>query len=206
MADNSFETSADVIELERYELLAGPAYRFRFDRREFMKVFSGGIAFIIPVTSLFAQEGARQGGESGRGGSNARVSNDVGAWIHIDEDGSVTVYTGKVEVGQNIRTSLTQAVAEELQVPIATVHLVMGDTDLTPFDMGTFGSRTTATMAPQLRRAAATAREMLIDLAAQRWNVDRNSVKIVDARFVNHDTSKALTLADLAKGLKLVKQ
>ena len=79
----------------------------------------------------------------------------------------VTVYTGKVEVGQNIRTSLTQAVAEELRAPLTSIRMVMGDTDLTPFDAGTFGSRTTPTMSPQLRKAAAAAREMLIDLAAE---------------------------------------
>ena len=71
--------------------------------------------------------------------------------------------TGKVEIGQNIRTSLAQAVADELRVPLAAITLVMGDTDLTPFDSGTFGSQTTPRMAPQLARAAAAAREMLID-------------------------------------------
>jgi CO/xanthine dehydrogenase Mo-binding subunit len=81
----------------------------------------------------------------------------------------------------------------------------MGDTDLTPFDMGTFGSRTTPTMAPQLRKAAAAAREALIALAAQQLNVEAASVKIVDARFVNHDKSKSLSLAEVAKGKQLVK-
>ena len=81
----------------------------------------------------------------------------------------MTVFTGKVEIGQNIRTSLTQTVADELRVPLSGIALVMADTDLTPFDQGTFGSRTTPTMAPQLAKAAATAREMLIDLAAARW-------------------------------------
>ena len=85
----------------------------------------------------------------------------------------VTVYTGKVEVGQNARTSLTQAVAEELHAPVASIRMVMGDTALTPFDMGTFGSQTTPRMWPQIRKAAATAREMLIDLASQKWMVER---------------------------------
>ncbi len=68
---------------------------------------------------------------------------EIGAWLHIGEDGQITVYTGKVEVGQNIRTSLTQVVAEELRAPLGSIQLVMADTQLTPFDMGTFGSRTT---------------------------------------------------------------
>jgi nicotinate dehydrogenase subunit B len=203
---NSWEDSADFIALERYELFADPTYRFEFDRREFMRVFAGGIALVIPLSSGLAQqiEPQQQRGESGRGLFNQRVPNQVGAWIHIDEEGSVTVYTGKVEMGQNIRTSLTQAVAEELRVPVSMIHMCMGDTDVTPFDAGTFGSRTTPTMAAQLRKAAAAAREVLIDLAAQQWKVDPGSVRIVNARFVNHDTTKSLTFAAVAKGQKLV--
>ena len=78
--------------------------------------------------------------------------------------------------------SLTQAVAEELHAPAASINLVMGDTALTPFDMGTFGSMTTPRMWPQMRRAAAAAREMLVDLAAQQWNVDRASIRIEAGR------------------------
>ena len=191
----------DVVETERYELFETPTYNFHFDRRDFIKAFGAGIVFIVPLSRALAQ----QQGESGRGGGNERQPKDIAAWIHIDEDGGVTVFTGKVEVGQNIRTSLAQAVADELHVPLATIHLVMGDTDLTPFDMGTFGSLSTPTMAPRLRKAAAAAREMLIDLAAQQLGVEPASVTIVDARFVNHDKSKSLSLAEVAKGQKLVK-
>jgi len=195
----------DDIEFERYELFAGPIYKFGFDRRQFIKAFSGGIALIVPLTDLFGQQpDQRESGESGRA-RNPEAPREIGAWIHIDESGNVVVYTGKVELGQNIRTSLTQAVAEELHVPIASVQVVMADTDLTPFDAGTFGSRSTPTMAPQLRKAAAAARETLITLAAEQLKVDRNSLSIVDARFVNHDNSKSLTLADVAKGQRLVK-
>jgi nicotinate dehydrogenase subunit B len=195
----------DIVETERYELFETPNYSFHFDRRDFIKAFGAGIIFIVPLSRALAQQGQRAPGESGRGGANERVPNDIGAWIHIDEDGGVTVFTGKVEMGQNIRTSLAQAVAEELHVPVAMIHMVMGDTDLTPFDRGTFGSLSTPTMAPQLRKAAAAAREVLIDLAAQQLSVDPSSVKIVDARFVNHDKSKSLSLAEVAKGRKLVK-
>src|ERR1051325_9173883 len=79
-------------------------------------------------------------GESGRNRSSERVPDDIGAWIHIDENGNVSAFTGKVEIGQNIRTSLAQAVADELHMAVTAVRLVMADTDLTPFDLGTFGS------------------------------------------------------------------
>src|ERR1700716_1752610 len=202
---NDAHDQTNLIETERYELFEKPGYRFHYDRRDFIKAFGAGIVFIVPLSRALAQQGQRGQGESGRVASSNQLPTDIGAWIHIDEDGGVTVFTGKVEMGQNIRTSLTQAVAEELHVPVAMIHLVMGDTDLVPFDMGTFGSRTTPTMAPQLRKAAAAAREVLIDLAAQQLSVEPASVKIVDARFVNHDKSKSLSLAEVAKGRKLVK-
>ena len=85
---------------------------------------------------------------------------DVSAWLHLGEDGAVTVFTGKTEIGQNIRTSLTQAVAEELGAKVEAITLVMADTAKTPFDMGTFGSRTTPTMNPAVRRVAAAARDV----------------------------------------------
>ena len=75
-------------------------------------------------------------------------------------------YTGKTEMGQNIRTSLAQAVAEELRVPVDAIELVMADTARTPYDMGTVGSRTTPVMAAQLRQVAAATRELLLALAA----------------------------------------
>src|SRR6185295_5691099 len=154
-------------------------------------------------TRAFAQQPSQ--GESGRGGFNENLPNDIGAWIHIDEKGGVNVFTGKVEFGQNIRTSLTQVVADELHVPMSSIRVVMGDTDLTPFDLGTFGSRTIPTMAPQLRKAAAAAREMLIAMAAEQLKLLPSDLRIVDARLVNHDESKTLTLAEVAKGRKLVK-
>jgi CO/xanthine dehydrogenase Mo-binding subunit len=192
----------DTIEAERYELFETPAYNFAFDRRDFIKAFGLGIVFIVPVTRAIGQQ--RGQGESGRGGFNERMPKTIGAWIHIDEKGNVNAFTGKVEFGQNTRTSLTQAVADELHVPISSVHLVMGDTDLTPFDMGTFGSLSTPVMAPQLRRAAAAAREMLIAMAADQLKVQPAELRMVDARFLNHDKSKTLTLAEVAKGRKLV--
>lgn len=98
-------------------------------------------------------------------------TSDFDVWLHVGETGRVTVCTGKAEVGQNVRTSLAQAVADEMAIPVSSVKVMLGDTELCPFDMGTFGSRTTPIMAPQVRRAAATAREWLIDLAGQQATV-----------------------------------
>src|SRR4029079_10303516 len=115
----------------------------------------------------------------------------------------VTTYTGKVEVGQNSRTSLTQAVAEELHTPVSSIRMIMGDTTLTPFDMGTFGSQTTPQMFPQIRKAAASAREMLIDLASQKWMVERGSISIANGKVVSGNHSAGF--GELTHGEKLTK-
>jgi isoquinoline 1-oxidoreductase len=114
----------------------------------------------------------------------------------------VTVYTGKVEIGQNIRTSLAQAVADELRVPMASIEMVMGDTDLVPFDAGTFGSMSTPRMGRQLARAAAVAREMLIDAAAASLSADRATLTADNGRVVSA-SGKSLAYGELTKGRKL---
>jgi nicotinate dehydrogenase subunit B len=89
-------------------------------------------------------------------------STSAGAWLHVAADGAVTAFTGKVDVGQDNRTALSLLVAAELRVPIESVRLVMGDTDLCPYDEGTFGSRSMADAGPLLRAAAAIARRSLV--------------------------------------------
>src|SRR5260370_21343150 len=120
-------------------------------------------------------------------------------------DGKITVFTGKVEMGQNIRTSLAQQVAEELRTLTNSITMVMGDTDLTPFDLGTFGSRSTPQMGSQLRRVAATAREMLLEIAAQRWQADRGALVAHDGAVTNSLTKVSFSYSELTRGQKLVK-
>jgi nicotinate dehydrogenase subunit B len=91
-----------------------------------------------------------------------------GAWLHVAASGTVTAFTGKVDLGQDNLTALRLLVAEELAVDPAAVRLVQGDTDLCPYDAGTFGSRSMPDAGEALRRAAAGARAVLIDLAAPR--------------------------------------
>ena len=197
----------DSIEVERYELFAEPTYHFNFEleRRDFFKLLGGGLVLVFTLDAIASQESGRQGGESGRRGENNSMPKEIGGWLHIAEDGSITAYTGKVEFGQNIRTSLSQVVAEELRVEIGSVRFIMGDTDLTPFDMGTFGSRTSPTMAPQLRKAAAATREALIDLAAEQWKVDRATLVVKDGKVINEQSKQAIDFGKLSKGQKLVK-
>jgi nicotinate dehydrogenase subunit B len=187
------------LEPERYELTAAPPYRFDLDRRDFFKFLGAGVLVVsVLKPALAAQESGRSGQR--RGDS---LPKEIDAWLHIGEDGKVTVFTGKAEMGQNIRTSLSQGVAEELRVPIEKIEMVMGDTQLTPFDMGTFGSRTTPTMNLQLRKVAAAAREMLIGLAASQWRVNRGSVIASDGKIADARGGRSLTYAELTKGQQL---
>ena len=165
-------------------------------RRDFLAALGGGIVVLCAVEAADAQESGRR---AHRGDA---LPQEVSAWLHVGEDGAVTVYTGKTEVGQNIRTSLSQAVAEELHAPVASIRMLMADTDLTPYDMGTFGSRTTPTMAPQLRKAAAAAREALIDLAATEWKVDRRAVQVADGKVAS--ARHAAGFGELTHGRQLV--
>ena len=87
---------------------------------------------------------------------------DFNAYLRVKEDGRVDCFTGKIEMGQGIITSLAQVVAEELEVSIYDVDMIMGDTELCPYDAGTWGSLTTRFTDPVLRAAAAEAREVLL--------------------------------------------
>ncbi len=129
----------------------------------------------------------------------------IGAWLHLNESGEATVCTGKVEIGQNIRTSLAQAVAEELRLPTNRIHLVMADTDLVPYDFGTAGSMTTRMMLPQLRHVAASVRELLLDLTAKELSVDRGTLTVADGAISHAPSHRSLTFGELAKKGQLTK-
>jgi CO/xanthine dehydrogenase Mo-binding subunit len=198
-------SSEDILlEPERYELLADSSDSFIPTRRDLFRAVGGGLI----VLSLMREAEAVQDPPAKKrrgGGQGGPAPREIGAWLHIGEDGAVTVYCGKAEVGQNIRTSLTQAVADELHADPSSIKLVMGDTALTPFDAGTFGSRTTPSMAPQLRRAAAAARELLISMAAEKWGVDRKDLAVAAGKVTQAATGRSLEFGKLTQGQKLLK-
>ncbi|MFN8446069.1 MAG: 2Fe-2S iron-sulfur cluster-binding protein [Caldilineaceae bacterium] len=95
-----------------------------------------------------------------------RPLGEIGPWLHIDGEGKITVAIGKAEVGQNTRTAMGQIVAEELRVPLESVRVMMGDTGFAPFDMGTFGSRSTPVTGPQVWKVGATARQTVLEASS----------------------------------------
>lgn len=186
-------------EPERYEFSAGPIHHFDLARRDFFKFLGAGIAVFATAKNMPAnQETAPT-----RGFHQEELPAEITAWLHIGEDGTVTAFTGKVEIGQNIRTSLAQTVADELRVPFESVTMVTADTALTPFDFGTVGSRSMPTMSPQLRRVSAAARDLLVSAAAKEWNVSSEGLSAADGKVTDPASGRSLRYAELARGKTL---
>jgi len=174
-------------------------YPSGLSRREFLKrlgVLGGGVVvyFYAGDASSWAQ--SKEGGSFGAGGPE-----DFNAFLRIGTDGRVTGFTGKIEMGQGPITSLPQMLAEELDVAFEAVDFVMGDTDLCPWDMGTFGSLTTRVFGVSLRKAAAEAKAALKELAAEKLNCPLDRLA-TEAGYVydKHRLNKRIAYGDLAKG------
>lgn len=181
---------------EQYELTQRQGYNFLLTRRSFFQVMGSGLA----VTFSIGDSLAKSLDETFKD-----AEDQISAWIHVSETGTVSVYTGKAEVGQNIRTALTQIVAEELDVSLDKIEMVMGDTALTPYDQGTFGSRSVPYMGPQLRKAAANAREYLIELAGVHWKTGREFLKLEKGSIINEKNKLSIDIGALTKGKKIVR-
>ncbi|MGB3861326.1 MAG: molybdopterin cofactor-binding domain-containing protein [Candidatus Aminicenantaceae bacterium] len=171
---------------------------FTINRREFLKLLSGGIIISFSLENIYGWEEAPQQRRS------RREPDDPNAYLIIGDDGTVTCLSGKIEMGQGVITSLPQMLAEELEVPLESVKIVLGDTDLCPWDMGTFGSRSTKFYGPLLRAAAAEAREVLIELAAEQLGLPKDKLYVREGFVVEKDNpKKRLSYASLTKGKKI---
>lgn len=164
---------------------------FDLSRRDFVQMLGAGLLITVSGGVALAQRGP---GGRGRGPSST-----VAARVHIAQDGAITVMTGKVEMGQGARAELTQAVAEELRVAPARIQLVMGDTDLTPDDGVTAGSRTTPSSVPAVRKGAVAARGILVGLACKRWQIEPSGVEVRDGTVLDPAKNRSITYAELAK-------
>ena len=183
-----------MLESECSELAHEPSSAFQVTRRGFLQLLGAGLLITVAEGLSFGE----------RGGT-ARRAGTVAARVHIDQDGRITVMTGKVEIGQGSRAQLTQAAAEELRVPVSQIHLVMGDTALVPDDGTTAGSRTTPSTVPAVRKGAAAARELLTELACERWKVEKGTVKVEKGAVSHPATGRTLTYAELAKAEDIAK-
>ena len=170
---------------------------FSLDRRQFLKVLGGGI--IICFAPVFPGQ-AREALSA----EAPALPEDYNAFLRIAEDGRVSCFTGKIEMGQGIITSLAQMLAEELDVPLQSVDMVMGDTDLCPWDRGTFGSMSTKFFGPPLRAAAAEARAVLLQLASENLNVPLEHLEVRSGHVVDKRAPKrGVSYGALAKGKRI---
>ena len=171
---------------------------FSQDRRNFLKKLGGGVIVVFCIGKLSLLQSFGQN-------TSEDISN-FNAYLRVKEDGRVDCYTGKIEMGQGITTSLAQVLAEELEISIYSIDMIMGDTELCPYDAGTWGSLTTRFTDPVLRAAAAEAREVLIDLAAEHLGVSDEMLDVSNGTvFVKNNKSQKVTYATLTKGKKIIK-
>ncbi len=187
-------------EPDRFEFSERPIHQFELARRDFFRLLGAGIAIFSVSKDIFA---AQETAPQSKSFHKEDLPENISAWLHIGEDGNVTGFTGKAEIGQNIRTSLAQTIADELRVPFESVRMITGDTSLTPFDAGTFGSRSTPSMTPQLRRAACAGRQLLITEAARKWDVPVAGLNAADGKITDPASGRSLRYSELAQGKTL---
>lgn len=168
---------------------------FGMDRRDFMKRIGTGLVVAFSAGKMPLKAGqAAQDDEPG-----------VNAYLRIGEDGRVTLYTGKIEMGQGPITSLPMELADELDVRLEDVDMIMGDTDLCPWDEGTYGSLSTRVFGQVLRAAAAKARAILVEMAAAELSLDAGELETRDGIVRSRkDPSKQISYARLTKGKKIM--
>ena len=165
-------------------------------RREFLK--TGGalvVAFSLPLS-------LPRGARAAEGALFPPVSpGALDSWLAVAASGTVTVFTGHVELGQGNETALAQIIAEELDVPFSTVQMLMGDTAHAVDQGATVGSTTVRIAGSQLRQAAAEARRALFDLAAERLGVPASQLTVAEGHVsVRGDPTKSVAYKDLVGG------
>ncbi len=168
-------------------------------RRDFFKLLGGGIIIFFNPLGIIDMPGSPA--------DQARtLPKDYNAFLRIAEDGTVSCFTGKIEMGQGVITSLPQMMADELNVSLDKIKMVMGDTDLCPWDGGTWGSLTTRSFGVSMRAAAAEARGVLLDLASVQLGVPVTQLEVRDGIISNiKDPKKSVSYSQLTKGKRIEK-
>lgn len=168
------------------------------NRREFTKATGILIAFSLGHKAAVAQQPTRLPG-------SLNGNRMLDAWIKINADGGATVCTGKVELGQGAVTALWQIAAEELDLPLARVSIVSGDTQRTPDEDFTYGSQSIENSGTALRLAAAEVRSMLVGLASERLNTPVEGLTVIDGVIAAAD-GRSVGYGQLAASVSLKRE
>ena len=187
-------------ELKEYQEFINDSVSPSFKRRDFLRVMGGGLFVLFNAGSalkMFAAEGEQR----------RQLPDDFNAFLRIHEDGKVSCYTGKIEMGQGANTGLAMMLADELEVAFEKVQMVMGDTDLCPWDMGTFGSLTTRMFGPSMLAAAAKARTALLEMASEELGIPVDELEIEEGIIYNtRNKGENISYRQLTEGKKIVHQ
>jgi nicotinate dehydrogenase subunit B len=165
-----------------------------FNRRQ----FSTGLGALVVAFSLDPKRAIAQERLPGSLQTNRKLD----GWIRINADGTATVFTGKVELGQGILTALKQIAAEELDLPLARIKLISGDTSQTPNEGQTAGSQSVENSGTALRMAGAEVRALLVELAAKRLTVAPDQLTAADG-IISAPDGRKVGYGDLVAGLDL---
>ncbi len=170
---------------------------FEVKRRDFFKLLGGGVVVYVSTrnpSELMALPLAQR----------REVPKDFNAFLTIYEDGRVICHVGKIEMGQGPITSLPQQIADELDVALESITMVMGDTQLCSYDAGTWGSLTTREYSHYLRAACAEARAVLIQLASEYLKIPKENLKVENGViFDASNLEKKVSYGWLSKGERL---
>ena len=166
-------------------------------RRELLALAGPGLFLSFGVDWLAAQEPARLPVRQG-------YPTDLNAYLRITPDGRVTCFSGKVELGQGAMTVLAQILAEELDVAYDSVDVVLGDTELCPYDMGTFGSMNVRNFGPALRGAGAEAKAILLQMAGEQLHAPAARLQVKGGVVTDPATpGKSVTYGQLVQGKRI---
>ena len=176
--------------------MAGVLLQGEMKRRDFFGVAGAGLFVFFGPAAESQEPGRLPGRQNG--------PTDFNAFLRIAPDGRVTCLAGKVELGQGAMTELAGALAEELDVPLDAVDVILGDTEFCPYDMGTFGSMTTPLLWPVVRKAGAEAKAVLIELAAEGLHVPAAQLRAESGRiFESGKPANAVTYGQLVEGKRI---
>jgi nicotinate dehydrogenase subunit B len=181
-------------EIDFHDILTDP----NLSRREFLKTIGGGIIIFFCIGDASVLESQQRG---------RSYPDDFNAYLRIGPDGRVACFTGKIEMGQGIITSLAQMLADEIDIGLDMVDMVMGDTSICPWDMGTFGSMSTRFFGPPLRVAGAEAKRVLLELAAEQLQLPQDRLVAENGViFDKQQKDKRVTYGELANGKTIARR